>query len=114
MTKVLGWGALVGLLTGVLAATLLGAAIASPAGWSDGVDVTRGGAVPVEAAPVAAGPGDVTLAFDISATVRPDRTVEIVEDITQQFNESGRHGVERIIPLVDDARCWAGERSSGC
>lgn len=48
------------------------------------------------------GAEDRTLVFDVLAEVQVDHSVRITETIVQDFREF-RHGVERIIPLADDA-----------
>lgn len=122
MAKVIGVGRLVLMAVTALVATLAAVLVIGPWGWVSGIDVSHGptvtGPVPTPSVepgvlytspdgslripdPSVAGE-DLTLRFDVTADVRADHSVQVTEDITLQF-ASYRHGIERSIPLSDDA-----------
>ncbi len=121
MAKVFGVWRLVMMAVTALVATAAAVLVIGPWGWASGIDVAHGptitGPVPVPSVE----PGvlytlpngtkipdpsligeDYTVRFDVTAEVRDDHSALITEDITQSF-ETYRHGIERSIPLHDDA-----------
>ena len=104
MRRLLGRGRLLLLAVAALVAALVAVLVVGPWGWGAGIEVHHGPALePASARPPSSGTGsDSTPRFDVTATVRSDHSVEITEDIEQWFAVD-RHGIERDIPLRDDA-----------
>jgi hypothetical protein len=123
MAKVLGAGRLLLMALGTAVVTIVAVLVIGPWGWTAGVDVGQGapltGPVPEPSAEVGVlyrspdgsvvvrdetidASDDHTVRFDVTSVVRDDRTVEVTEDVTQHFG-TPRHGIERTIPLHDDA-----------
>ena len=121
MAKVIGVWRLVLMAVTALVATAAAVLVIGPWGWTSGIDVAHGptvtGPVPVPSVepgvlytlpdgtripdPSVIG-DDHTIRFDVTAEIRDDHSALITEDITQSF-ETYRHGIERNIPLHDDA-----------
>lgn len=121
MTKVMGAGRLLLTALGTAVVTLVAILVIGPWGWTAGVDVSHGppltGPMPspsVDPNVIYRSPDgsvvvrgqqygpDRTDRFDVAALARGDHSVVITEDITQTFGTE-RHGIERSIPLHDDA-----------
>ncbi len=125
MPKVIGAGRLLLMAVGTALVTLVAVLVIGPWGWTAGIDVTHGPPLTGPPPQPTVAPdvvyqsadgsirvtddtyrrvygADYTVRFDVTATVRDDHSVEVVEDIAQWFGVA-RHGIERQIPLSDEA-----------
>jgi uncharacterized membrane protein YgcG len=121
MAMVIGVGRLALMALTALVATAAAVLVIGPWGWVSGIAVSHGPTITGPAPVPSVEPGvlatlpdgtkvpdpsvvgdDYTIRFDVTADVHDDHSASITEDITQSF-QTYRHGIERSIPLRDEA-----------